>query len=582
MDASASPRPQPAAKTRPRMPVTAQAAAAAADLRAWIRIPDNALLAFIVALLVAHVLLIVFPLHAVSLWSGEASFHLDLQMQAIAAISQAETWPEVARGLLHIFHRFPKILYDATGVGAGLLAGTGGSLRSHTMLMAAIQAACFLGLLWISWRYLRRWFGPLAAGIGLLFVVTDQYFQVYAVFPRQNVAANMLGFLILFAYLGHRRQAATLAPGPALGLGIGIGIAVMTHYSAAELVLMVLACELVLSLADRRFVPNAIGFAILLAGMAGSILGADLVYYALKRSAEGAGTLPASFPVLDGLLHTVARIYVDGAPREKVMPGSPAFPLGYLFAVMNPVLVPMTALGLLAALAARGRAALVRTFRDDRLLLLALVLVVLYLAAGSRFFSAARALVFYMPAFLVLACFVVATVQQRASEFGLELRELRIITVLLALVVVAVPASRTLETRAAVRAGSHIDAALRRQELQGRPLFQVGSIPDYGLRAAVTPVAPEKACAVRENALLYVFRSVPVPRGYGPPAAQAAIEALRRQEPLAKVRGYQGLALYHYEFPLFPEWLDPGDWLTTHHALFDAAVFREAVCRGSG
>jgi hypothetical protein len=148
--------------------------------------------------------------------------------------------------------------------------------------------------------------------------------------------------------------------------------------------------------------------------------------------------------------------------------------------------------------------------------------------------------------------------------------------VLIALLIAAVPAARTLETRAAVRAGSTMDRAMAR--LGDRPLFQVGFSPDYGLRAPVIRIAAEDVCSVPDDAVLYAYRSAPIPRSAASPAAQAVFDVLRRQTPLAQVRSYAGLALYYYEFPLIPSWLDQGDVLTSFQALYDARPVKQETC----
>jgi len=543
------------------------------------------------------ILYIIFPLYSVDMWRGEIELHARLQLIAIEAIRGSDSAAESANGLMAIYHRYPKMLYDLLGVIGGAISGSTG-LETQKSVLITIQLASFLALIAIVLRYFRAWFGVTAALLVVMLILTDQYFQVYAVFPRQNILSNLFGFWALLHYLNHQWFLGKAGAKTALAVGLLVGAAVLAHYAALELIIIIAALQCVwigrsiwttrrardgerqgLISAFRVPLTQSVTLGMVFAiGIIGAVIAADALYFSLKVIAGDLEPVRDHYPVFDGLFHTIFRVHVDGAPQARLLDGSLYEGFFYLIRVVNPVLLATLVVGgVIVLMTGRDRR---EEAKRDSWIWVGLAGALLFALACQRFFSPARLMVFYLPLFFILFCAVLRRVTALLTG-----RNQKWFALYLGLLIAGLTMPRTLNTHAAIRSNAVLAFEMAKQNIGVSQVAQWGGPVETGQIPFKYISLSQSLCGTEifdDYSQIYTSRIVPIPASHANREQKAIFLAMRAQTPVISVNSYGSLSLYRSEFPLKPDWFDFSDDLSKTKNIFDKTALQASLCGKAG
>ena len=538
------------------------------------RLPSIALL----VLTLGSTIFYVVDLDAVSLWEGEATAAISRQLSIVEAYHRAEAAGESPLGAFTAaYSRYPKIGSDLINATIVLALGRPPIQSELKWLWSLVLVASFAMAFLTYAIFFGRIFRRRYAYVALILLTTNTYVLFYSSFPRQNLTAHAIAFAVVCAYLFWRSGAPALTPTLAFLLGLATGVACLVHYSAVQLVILLLAGELALVWWDRRPVATVVSIGIFLGSVAAVWFTADLYYLSYEPG--------GSMSVLSGFVYVMQRISGQEMAWKIARPEW-WFGLGFVYRVSNPLVWVFAPLGIgwatwdiyrRAVDSSRGG---VRS-REGRLFVLAVIGSLLMFLVSIRYFAAARTLVHYLPILALTTCLGVRLFCENVKRrWGYRAGTVATILVALSL---TLQYPRMLETYTQIRGSGQVNEWILQN---GVDVVYVPTVPKRRDRLLASPQVRVETDAILDlpaDGYLFSYRMFNLRNPADPLVmelwrkAERVRRLLRQVEPVAVFGQHNADPIYWYEFPLRPDVYDAADALSTTRRIYRVGDVQEAL-----
>lgn len=508
------------------------------------------------------------------LWSGEPSFHIQLQLDIIRdlMINKADGLINFISQFGRVYYKFPKQGYDVLSIlyTYVIIHDSPPNLIEHKIAITQLQLFFFIFCCFVIFIFLFRKFGLRASLLCLILFTTDIYNIVYSTFPRQNILGHLFSTFVVFYYLYQRSADNHFKSDLALLLGILVSIGSLFHYSVLEIIIIIVTTELFLIFYEKiNFFKALNRILIFLASIVAVWVAGDIFFYFCLHA--GLIEYGTNYPILEGMVRTLENTTIYKKPSWKIEGGSATFSLKYLFQIANPWLLIFSLIGILKLWK--------KTNKDKKFCLMISVGVILFFLCGMRFFATARSLEHYMPYFLILSSFGILEVLNILKK---KINYISQITIVIMITIIATQIPRIINSKTAIR--GQYDALIFTKNLE-KKLYYVGRVDEVYLSAAAIDIIEinkknyRQLC--REKPLskyLLTSRAIPIKKTPITSDYKKFIDVLRNTKPIKVFPNYNSLTLYNFEFPLKKDVFDKNDPLATTIRLYNFNEIKNRLC----